>query len=356
MSLSPIQDRRLDSSLECAVPKVLGGSPTADAILDPRTLPAREPLPDAPAGAPLILLGRNAPGLADELALLALECGHAAIVVLSAPRALPPGVRSVILDRKRVDWPAALSEHLRKESPVLAVDCDEPTLEHAQQDLELADLLGCHLAFLSSDLVYDPEKREFPLLQDQDNARVSPDAPGEAGLLRQAEDVFLSDVSRGQENAPWTILRTTLLLTPKHPLGIFPPFAELPNSDTQAASFPLIGGGRWLVQPLSLEDLLPLLLALPGCAASHGVALDVAGPVRLEYRRLCLLAASRLSLEAEFPELSVAQALREHPEYGAHLCHRIYPIPPRLLGLPAPQITPEDSLAKHLSQDSSGRP
>ncbi len=357
MTLSPIQDRRLDSSLECAVPKVLGGSPTADAILDPRTLPAREPLPDAPAGAPLLLLGRNAPGLADELALLALECGHAAIVVLSAPRALPPGVRSIILDRKRVDWPAALSERLRKESPVLAVDCDEPTLEHAQQDLELADLLGCHLAFLSSDLVYDPEKREFPLLQDQNDARVSPEVPGEAGLLRQAEDVFLSDVSRGQENAPWTILRPTLLLTPKHPLGIFPPFAELPEATAtaKAASFPLIGGGRWLVQPLSLEDLLPLLLALPGCAASHGVALDVAGPVRLEYRRLCLLAASRLSLEAEFPELSVAQALREHPEYGAHLCHRIYPIPPRLLGLHAPRITPEDSLAKHLPQES-GRP
>ncbi len=351
MSHSPIQDRRLDSSLECAVPKVLGASPAADAILDPRTLPAREPLPDAPTGAPLLLLGRNAPGLADELASLALECGHAAIVVLSTPRALPPGVRSLILDRNRGDWPSALSERLRQESPVLAVDCDEPAAAHAQQDLELADLLGCHLAFLSNDLVYDPEKREFPLLQDQDDARVSPDAPGEAGLLRQAEDVFLRDVSRGQENAPWTILRPTLLLTPKHPLGEFPPFAEFPEASAQAPCLPLIGGGRWLVQPLSLEDLLPLLLALPGCAASHGVALDVAGPLRLEYRRLCLLAASLLSREAEFPELSTAQALREHPEFGAHLCHRIYPIPPRLLGLPAPRIAPEESLAKHLPQD-----
>ncbi len=269
-------------------------------------------------------------------------------MALSSPRPLPPGIRSVVLERSREDWASALAERLRKESFSLAVDCDKASPVHARQDLELAGLLGCHLAFLSSDLVYDPEKRDFPLLQDQDEARFAPDAPGGAGLLRQAEDVFLLDVSRGQENAPWTILRPTLLLSPKHPLGEFPPFAELPEAGAEIISLPLVGGGHWLLQPLSLEDLLPLLLALPGCAASHGVALDVAGPARLEYRRLCQLAAVHLSLEAEFPELSVRELLREHPEYGAHLCHRIYPIPPRLLGLPAPRISPGESLAKHL--------
>ncbi len=355
MSLSPIQDRRLDSSRECTVPKVPGGSPAAGVVLDPRTLPASEAFPGTPAGAPLLFLGGAAPGLADELAALALECGRGVVMALSSLRPLPPGVRSVVLDRTREDWASTLAERLKKESFALAVDCDKASPEHARQDLELAGLLDSHLAFLSSDLVYDPEKRDFPLLQDQDEARFAADAPGDAGLLRQAEDVFLLDASRGQENAPWTILRPTLLLSPKHPLGEFPPFAGLPEADAKSVSFPLVGGGRWLLQPLSLEDLLPLLLALPACAASHGVALDVAGPVRLEYRRLCLLAAVHLSLEAEFPEISVSELLRKHPEYGAHLCHRIYPIPPRLLGLPAPRISPGESLARHLPQ-GTGRP
>ncbi|MGN0866127.1 MAG: hypothetical protein ACI4SG_00405 [Oligosphaeraceae bacterium] len=345
----PIRDIHLGAPAECLRPCILGPALREGCPRDPRTLPAPEKCPPRPSPLDILFLGKEEEGLAEALARQAVSAGHRATVVIPRQRALPQGVSSLVADREQEDFPRLLHPLLRKEDRTprfaLTVDCAGTCPRHARQDLEEVALPGTHLAFLSQDLVYDPESRDFPTCQERTD--YCPEETPVWGPLHQAELHFLQSPPF-PDGPHWTILRLTLLLDNTRCLDAFPPFQERWQRLKEGQPVQLLSGGHWLVQPLAVADLARILFALPQAPAARGAILDCAGPRRLEFRQLCQMAARLMGREAVLQEEPRQETLALHPEYVPYLCHRLYPLPWACPGIPAPLLSPQDVLKELL--------
>lgn len=346
----PIRDIHLGAPAECLRPCILGAALQEGGLRDPRTLPSPEKYPSHSA-APLeiLLLGQEEAGLAEALARQAVSAGHQATVVIPRERPLPQGVSCLVADREQEDFSRLLHPHLRREDHTprfsLTVDCSGREKRHARQDLEEVALPGTHLAFLSRDLVYDPESRDFPTCQER-TAYCPEDTPL-WGPLHQAELHFLQSPPF-PDGPHWTILRLTLLLDGPRCLDDFPPAQERWQRLKEGKPISLLSGGHWLVQPLAVADLARILFALPQAHAAWEAILDCAGPRRMEFRQLCQLAARLLGQEARIQEEPRQGTPPLPQEYAPYLCHRIYPLPWPYPGIPAPLLSPQEILKELL--------
>ena len=344
-----IRDIHLGAPAECLRPRILSPTLREGCPRDPRTLPAPEKCPSRPSSLDILFLGKAESGLAESLARQAVSAGHRATVVIPRHRPVPQGVSCLVADREQEDFPRLLHPLLRKEdhSPrfSLTVDCSGSSPRHARQDLEEVALPGTHLAFLSQDLVYDPESRDFPTRQETTD--YCPEDTPLWGDLHQAELHFLQSPSF-PDGPHWTILRLTLLLDGPRCLDPFPPRQERGQRLKEGRPIQLRAGGHWLVQPLAVADLARILFALPQNPAAQGAILDCAGPRRLEFRQLCQLAARLMGQEAILQEEPSPDGRPLPPEDAPYLCHRLYPLPWPYPGIPAPLLAPQDVLKELL--------
>lgn len=283
--------------------------------------------------------------VSGTLARSALTRGHEVWTVTRGQRPPMPGVRMLRADRKD---PAAFQAAVESAGVRwdLAVDCIGYEVEDARQDLDVIAPLTGHLVFISTDFVFDPERRRFP--QPFDNpATLSDDTYG--GKKRLCELALFAGVPAG---TLLTVFRPCHIYGPGSNLGCLPDTLrdpELLRKIRGGQTLRLAGGGRFLQQPIFAPDLADLILSAAGRATADRRIYCAAGPEIAESVGYYRILAGELGAELRVEELSLDRAWAEHPDWRPFLCHRIYDLAPlRADGLAVPATPLRDGLREHI--------
>lgn len=203
-----------------------------------------------------ILLIGGSGFVSGTLARLAVAQGHTVSAVTRGQRALPAGVAPIVADRK--DHPVFASAIQQADTHWdLVVDCIGYGPEDTEQDVELFRERASHLVFISTDFVYDPDKRRFP--QGEDDADYLTHSYG--GKKREAE-LVLAGADTGDMR--WTILRPCHIYGPGSLLGCLPEHGRDPqliDRLRRGEALRLVGGGHYLQQPILAADLAQTILS-----------------------------------------------------------------------------------------------
>lgn len=346
-----IKDIQLGPSpeLPLATTRIRGTSHNDAVQLDPRTLPAAQRTQGASSKMEILLLADDDCSLADAIIRQAIKAGHMVTFVTDCTTVTPQdGVRILSADRDADDFECLLYPLLRTPSGQprfrAVVDCSPKNSRRARQALECLTLPGSRLILISNDLVYDPLRRDFPTTSENASYCTMQGSPWND--LRQAEATLANSPTDAPE---WTILRPTMLLSSGRSINDFPPFLDRLNALKTDGEIKLPAAGHWLIQPIDADDLATIVLAVPEDRESSRAVIDCAGPVILEFRQLCEMAARLLGCAFHPRELPETDYLGSHPEYDPYLCHRIYRNEWRFSNLPRPITTPEESLRKFLN-------
>lgn len=249
----------------------------------------------------------------------ALAAGNRVWVVTRGRRPVPDGAVAIVADRHDAD--AFASAVGRIDAPVdLVVDCIAFTPADAQQDVDVFGPMRARLVLVSTDFVYDPARRRFP--QTEDDADYLVDLYG--GLKRQAEQVLLRT---GAKPLRWSVVRPGHIYGPGSLLGCLPPGgrdADLIGKIESGSRIPLVGGGRFLQQPVYVDDLARVIFDVGSTDATVGGIYNVAGPDTVESVEYYRIVAAAIGKELLVDEVPVASYLAENPDRASFLCHRFY--------------------------------
>jgi nucleoside-diphosphate-sugar epimerase len=282
--------------------------------------------------------------VSGTLARTAVEAGYRVWVVTRGRRPLPDGVQALTADRQDE---AAFEAAVRGAGVRwdLAADCIGYEAAAARQDVRVLSPLAAHLVFISTDFVFDPAHRTFP--QSAGNAHFA--SEGYGGNKRLCEVELLgADTGR----MAWTVVRPCHIYGPGSELGCLPLHGrdpELLGRLRRGEALRLVGGGRFLQQPIFARDLARIMLSAAGNGRAAGRIFCVAGPDIIESRRYYEIIAQELGVALKVEEVPVAQDLAEHPDHAPFMCHRIYDLSPlRAAGLAVPATPIEEGLREHV--------
>ncbi len=150
----------------------------------------------------------------------------------------------------------------------------------------------------------------------------------------------------------WTVVRPTHIYGPGSQLGCLPAHIR----DTQLISrlqageaMQLVGGGRFLQQPILARDLADLILSVSGNEKTYGEAFNAAGPDIIESRQYYAIIAAVLGVGVQFEELLVSEYAAAHPNAAPFLCHRFYDLGKlQATGAAVPNTSVEAGLREHV--------
>ncbi len=257
--------------------------------------------------------------VSGTLARLALEQGHDTWVLTRGQRPAPDGAHTLVADRKDPDAFARTIQDTDTDWD-LVIDCIGYQPTDALQDIAVFRERTPHLAFVSTDFVFDPAHRRFP--QTEETAHYA-DA-GYGGNKRLCELELLNGDCR---DMAWTVVRPCHIYGPGSLLGCLPNHgrdAELLDRLRKNEALDLVGGGHFLQQPILAADLSHLLLSLRGNTDTYNQIFCAAGPDIAESRSYYEIIADILNVELQINEISVDAHLKENPNSAPFLCHRIY--------------------------------
>jgi nucleoside-diphosphate-sugar epimerase len=284
--------------------------------------------------------------LSGTLARVALAAGHQVTVLTRGQRPVPPGLRALVADRNN---PAAFDAALTAAADDwdLLVDCIGFDETHAAQTAALGRRRARHTVFISTDFVIASDGRTLPQAADGAPLR---DDDSYGGRKRRAEEIFRAQPGGWRD---WTILRPGHIYGPGSLLGCLPRHGRQPDLIERIRSgttLELVGGGRFLQQPVLARDLAGTILACARAPASRGETFMVPGPEVLESRRYYEAIGQLLGAPVAIAEVSVPAHRAAHPEHDPFLCHRVYDREklPRH-GLPAPATPFLTGLREHLA-------
>ncbi|MBF0184234.1 MAG: NAD-dependent epimerase/dehydratase family protein [Magnetococcales bacterium] len=214
--------------------------------------------------------------LSGRFAEHAIAAGHQLICVTRGQKPLHPAVgQHLLLAREAI--PDTLPDTLSYE---LVVDFIGMNSLQLQQSVRLAR--HCRrLIMISSDYVYHPAYRTLYLRENE--ARFS-DLPDYGGAKRQAEEVVLQAQQAEQLQA--IILRPPHIYGPGSWPGTIPKHgrrATLLQEMRSGQPLQLLGGGLGLIQPIHVDDLARILVALLDNPAAYGQAYTACGPDLLSH-------------------------------------------------------------------------
>ncbi len=280
--------------------------------------------------------------LSGTLARQAIGAGHRVWAVTRGQRPLPAGVTPIVADRKES---GALSAALGAATWDLVVDCIGFDAADAEQDVELFRERAAQLVFISTDFVYDPQRRSFPQAETPAHYLTE----GYGGKKRQCEIIFENSDSGDMR---WTVLRPGHIYGPGSQLGCLPTHGrdrELIERMRRGEPLRLVGGGHFLQQPIFAPDLAETILSCAGNRSVHGAILNSAGPDVIQSRRYYEIIADVLETPCRIEEIPVSEYAAAHPEHASFLCHRFYDLT-RLhnSGLAVPATSIEDGLRQHV--------
>jgi len=294
--------------------------------------------------------------VSGTLAIMARRAGHKIDIVTRGQKKIPAGVNSIVADRKNwKQFKAGLAEAYEANGQPwdLVVDCIGYDVEDAKQDIDVFPAMAKHLVFVSTDFVYDPDKRTFP--QSEDNPHYLTDTSYGA-RKRRCEQQFITG---GTGNMLWTIVRPCHIYGPGSRLGCLPDHGrdpELINRLRAGDPLHLVGGGLFMQQPILAADLAQLILSIPGKTQTWRQIYHAAGPDIIESHRYYAIIAEALGVDLRVLKLPVAGYLAEHPDSAPFLCHRVYSMAKaREHGLAVPSTPIEEGLKLHLAALTRGK-
>lgn len=281
--------------------------------------------------------------LSGTLVREAAAAGHEISIVTRGLRPAPHQVESIRADRKDHQAFAAAIESCRPWD--LVVDCIGFDREDAGQDLAVFSGKCRHFAFISTDFVYDPDRRSLP--QPENPAVYLQEGYG--GKKRQAEEVL---IQAGTDRLAWTIFRPGHIYGPGSLLGCLPLHGRDPGLLERLAKnepLRLVEGGRFLQHPVFAPDLAKTVLSLPGNREAVGKIFNIANPDIVESRRYYEIIAEILGVRATVQEVPVADFLEKNPDQAPFCCHRSYDLGQlQKSGLPVPSTSLPDGLRSHV--------
>lgn len=282
--------------------------------------------------------------VSGTLARRARDEGHAVTVVTRGHRPVEEGLSAIVADRsERAGFAAAIAA--ANDTWDLVADCIGFHPDDAEQDLACFSGRAAHLAFISTDFVYDPARRKFP----QPEEGVFIDGNDYGARKRACERVL---EAAGEKSLPWTVFRPCHIYGSGSLLGCLPHHgrdAQLLDRLKRGEALRLAGGGHFLQQPIFARDLADLILGCPGNAATVRRIFNAAGPDMVESREYYRIVASEVGVELKVEEVSVSSCLAEQPDRAPFFCHRIYDLSRlRAAGLKLPATPLVAGLKEHV--------
>ena len=271
----------------------------------------------------------------------ALGQGHDVTIVTRGTRPVPDGVTALTADRRdpgRLE--KVLDDHGGRFDGV--IDYVGFQVADGGQDRDLLAARAAHLVFISTDFVYRPDRRRLP--QPEDAPTLDDDSYG--GKKRQIETIIAA------ASFDWTILRPGHIYGPGARLGCLPLHGRDPELTIRIDNgepLRLAAEGRYLQQPVYVDDLADVALGVMGSPEAVGAICNVAGPEIIESRRYYEMVAELMGCVANIESVSTDAVLAENPAARPFLCHRIYDLE-RLAqtGAPVPATPMIDGLARTL--------
>ena len=262
--------------------------------------------------------------VSGTLARAAVAQGHDVWTVTRGLRALPEGVRPILVDREE---PERFAEAVREADTEwdMVVDCICYRPEAMRQDIALFGGLTDHFAFVSTDFVYDPARRRFPQPEDAEHYCVGGGGAMEYGLNKRLCERELMEADTG--GMQWTVFRPCHVYGGTSLLGCLPEHGRDPRLIErlrQGEPLRLLGGGHFLQQPVLCSDLAEMILSAEGVKRAYGEVFNAAGPDIVESRRYYEIVAETLRVGLTVEEALVSEYLERRPEQAPFACHRIY--------------------------------
>jgi nucleoside-diphosphate-sugar epimerase len=270
-----------------------------------------------PTGRILIIGGSGF--VSGTLAQIAVDQGYNVWTITRGQRPIPSGVNSLIADRHdgAAFEKAVVGAEIKWD---LVVDCIGFQPADALQDIAVLRQRARHLVFVSTDFVYDPARRQFPQGEEADSYY-----DGSYGAGKRLCELELINGDSG--DMAWTVVRPTHIYGPGSGLGCLPLHsrdADLIARLTASERLQLVGGGRFLQQPILARDLSELILSLGGNEGTYGQIYNAAGPDIVESREYYRVIAEILGVGLEIEEVPIDTFFAENPDRAPFLCHRFY--------------------------------
>ncbi|WP_130470904.1 NAD-dependent epimerase/dehydratase family protein [Candidatus Magnetaquicoccus inordinatus] len=245
----------------------------------------------------------------------ALAAGHQLICVTRGQKPLDPRI-SQHISLPREEIPYNLPDTIAYQ---VVVDFIGMNPEQLQQTIALARKCQ-RLIMISSDYAYHPAHR--PLFLREEQARFS-DLPDYGGAKRQAEERILHAQNNGMVQA--IILRPPHIYGPGSWPGTIPKHgrrATLLEEIQSGKPLQLLGGGLGLIQPIHVDDLARIIVALLDNERAYGEDFTACGPDLLShldyYRTIAELLEQPLSVTPYCPE---GPAPDVNAYVGGHRCY-----------------------------------
>ncbi len=292
-----------------------------------------------------ILLIGGSGFVSGTLARTALAAGHQVWAVTRGQRPLPAGVIPIVADRKeRAAFAAAIEAS--GQSWDLVVDSIGYEAEDAEQDIAVFRERAKHLVFISTDSVFDPQRRR--LLQNEESDHYLQEGYG--GKKRLCELAFIHGDSGSMA---WTILRPCHIYGPGSLLGCVPQQSRNPQLlEVVKAGQPLslLAGGVLLQQPIFAADLAQTILSCYGNPHCNRQLYMTVGPDLIEARDFYRIIGEIIGVEVTFAEASVTDFLASNPERSFFAGHRYYDMSKlRRHGLHVPATSLKEGLRAHVA-------
>ena len=292
----------------------------------------------------LLIIGGSGQ-LSGRLAEMAVSQGHEVWAVTRGSKPLPAGIHPLVADRGN---DAALRSALSsaKIRWDAAIDCICMNAAHARQDLAVVAEFTARLAIVSTDSVYDPYHKTVP--QTEEAACYMQDG-GYGHHKRQMEEVFLQEGGA----VAWTIFRPGHIFGPGFKLGCFPEHSRQDGLlDHIRAGKPLrlVGGGKYLIHPIYVDDMAQALLDCLDNPRTHREIYCIGCPKPVTNAAYFALIGAIVGRDVTIEEIPEESYLAAHPVYSGHLCQRSYDLSKlRNAGVPLPGTTLEEGLRRQIA-------
>ena len=237
-------------------------------------------------------------------------------------------------------------------------DCICMNENHARQDLDVLAQVSDRLVVVSTDSVYDPSRKMTPQKEDgyfleDDDAH----SQSYAVNKRKMERVFLDYFEKQKEGSAVpslsvTIFRPGHIYGPGFLIGCYPEHsrqANLPELIQSGQPLSLVAGGIYLTQPTFVDDLANTMLDCMDKEKSFNEIFCIGGPEAVENRIYYEILGELMGKPVTIREIPLTGYVKNHPEYAAHLCHRIYDLSKlKAANVMLPSTPLKQGLKKHL--------
>jgi len=262
--------------------------------------------------------------VSGAVARAALAAGHKVWAVTRGKRPMIAGVQAITADRHQAGATEAAVAAVDMTWD-LVVDCICMDVPDIRQDIELFRTRARQFVMISTDFVYDHNRRRFP--QDEQDACYITDVPAGFDYGKKKRLCELELLAADTGGMAWTVVRPCHIYGPTSELGCLPTHgrdAELVQKLRAGKPLQLVGGGYFLQQPILADDLAATIVSVAGNKGVAGKIFNTAGPDIVESWQYYQIIAEVLGVGLKVEELPVRPYLAEHPDMGPFICHRIY--------------------------------